>query len=60
MSYNHRLLSEIRKNGWKNKDVIKATNIHQVRFSRIICGLKEATADEKRDIAKFLRIAQKA
>jgi len=59
MSYNHRLLTEIRKNGWKNKAVIKGTDIHPVRFSRIITGIYEPTQEERQKISKFLRTPQK-
>ena len=58
-NYNYRLLSAIRKNGWRNKDVTKGTGIEHARFSRIITGIYEPTQEERQLIAKFLRTPQK-
>ena len=58
-NYKYNLLSAIRKNGWKNKDVVKNTGIEPARFSRIVTGIYEPTQDERQKISKFLRVPQK-
>ncbi|MBW2178805.1 MAG: hypothetical protein JRG81_00290 [Deltaproteobacteria bacterium] len=58
-NYRHKLLSAIRKNGWRNKDLVKGTGIEHARFSRIITGLYDPTQEERQKISKFLRTAQK-
>jgi len=58
-NYRHKLLSAIRKNGWRNKDVVKNTGIKPARFSRIVTGIYDPTQDERQKISKFLRTPQK-
>ena len=58
-NYRHKLLSSIRKNGWRNKDVTKGTGIEHARFSRIITGIYDPTQEERQKISAFLRTPQK-
>ena len=58
-NYRHKLLSAIRKNGWRNRDVVKNTEIEPTRFSRIVTGIYDPTQDERQKISKFLRTPQK-
>jgi len=58
-NYNFRLIGEIRNQGYKNYQIAEKAGIEQARFSRILTGKFTARPEEKRAIAKALRVSQK-
>jgi len=57
--YNQNLIGAIRRRGYKNYQIAEKAGIEQARFSRILTGKFTPRPEEKRAIAKALRVSQK-